>query len=125
MVLKEDTFDQLKPGLRRDSAALTTGHEKVAFCCAGSRVHIFRFAEESGEMVLKEDTFDQLKPGLSSYPDTPDEAAKSLKPLVDKALAVVPKELQVRSKTLQQPCANTQNAAGLYIACELKLGLSS
>ena len=31
---------------------------------AGSRVHILRFAEESGGMVLKEDTFDQPKPGV-------------------------------------------------------------
>ena len=33
-------------------------------------MHIFRFAEESGEIVLKADTFDQLKPGLSLH-DTP------------------------------------------------------
>ena len=66
-------------------------------CGAGSRVHIFHFAEDGGEMVLKQDTFDSLKPGLSAYPDSPQEAAASLKPLLDKALSIVPESLQVRS----------------------------
>lgn len=60
-------------------------------------MHIFRFAEDGGEMVLKEDTFEQLKPGLSAFPDNPQEAAASLKPLLDKALQIVPKAMQVGS----------------------------
>ena len=58
-------------------------------------MHIFRFAEDGGEMVLKEDTFEQLKPGLSAFPDAPQDAAASLKPLLDKALQIVPKAMQV------------------------------
>ena len=63
-------------------------------------MHIFRFAEEEGEMVLKDDTFDSLKPGLSAYPDKPQDAATSLKPLLDKALSIVPKAMQVRTAML-------------------------
>ena len=63
-------------------------------------MHIFRFAEDGGEMVLKEDTFEQLKPGLSAFPDAPQDAAASLKPLLDTALQIVPKAMQVRVSSL-------------------------
>lgn len=62
---------------------------------AGSRVHIFHFLEKDGALQLQKDTFEQLKPGLSSFPDNPKQAAESLKPLIDKALATVPEHLQV------------------------------
>ena len=62
---------------------------------AGSRVHIYSFTKNKGLLDLDEDTFEQLKPGLSSYADEPEQAAQSLKPLVEKALATVPKSLQV------------------------------
>ena len=58
-------------------------------------MHIYKFAEKKGQMVLIKDIFDQLKPGLSGYPDSPDEAAQSLQPLLELALSTVPKHLQV------------------------------
>ncbi|KAK9791621.1 hypothetical protein WJX73_002786 [Symbiochloris irregularis] len=64
----------------------------------GSRVHIYKFVEDEGEMVLQGDTFDQLKPGLSAYPETPDDAAKSLEPLLKLALKTVPENLQKSTK---------------------------
>ena len=59
-------------------------------------MHIYKFAEEKGQMVLQGDTFDQLKPGLSAYADTPEAGADSLKPLLDLALKTVPTSLQVQ-----------------------------
>jgi guanosine-diphosphatase len=35
----------------------------------------------------------QVKPGLSSYPDNPAAAASSLNPLIERALAEIPKQL--------------------------------
>ena len=63
--------------------------------CAGSRVHIYRFMQSGEKLDLQSDTFEQLKPGLSSYADAPEEAAKSLIPLLESALKTVPVELQV------------------------------
>lgn len=63
---------------------------------AGSRVHVYRFLQSGGKLDLQSDTFEQLKPGLSSYGDQPEEAAKSLTPLLETALKTVPEELQVR-----------------------------
>lgn len=60
----------------------------------GSRIHVLKFLNVRGELELDFDEFDQLKPGLSSYADKPKEAAKSLKPLLEKALATVPKSMQ-------------------------------
>ena len=60
----------------------------------GSRVHVFKFLVVRGELELSFDEFDQLKPGLSSYADKPKDAALSLKPLLDKAMATVPEAQQ-------------------------------
>lgn len=54
----------------------------------GSRVHIFRFEQDTGKLV--DDTFEQLKPGLSSYADEPDKAGTSLQPLLEKAMETIP-----------------------------------
>jgi apyrase len=59
----------------------------------GSRVHIFRFQGQGASLSLVSDTFEQLKPGLSAYPTDPKQAAASLKPLLDKAVATVPQAL--------------------------------
>jgi apyrase len=61
----------------------------------GSRVHVFKFEVENGSLQLVSDTFEQLKPGLSAYPDDPEAAAASLKPLLDVAMKTVPGDLQV------------------------------
>lgn len=63
--------------------------------CPGSRVHIYSFTKNAGQLDLDEDTFEQLKPGLSAYADSPQKAAESLQPLMQKALDTVPKDLQV------------------------------
>jgi Golgi nucleoside diphosphatase len=63
---------------------------------AGSRVHVYKFLQSGGKLDLQSDTFEQLKPGLSSYADAPEDAAKSLTPLLDTALKTVPDALQAR-----------------------------
>jgi apyrase len=73
----------------------------------GSRIHVFKFTKAGQELKLISDTFMQLKPGLSSYRDEPDKAAASLKPLLDKALATVPKDLHV----------GLQPAAASHVMC--------
>lgn len=58
----------------------------------GSRVHIYKFTTDlEGNLELQFDEFNQLKPGLSSYASSPSEAAASLKPLLETAIATVPK----------------------------------
>ena len=52
--------------------------------------------QSGGKLDLQSDTFEQLKPGLSSYADAPEDAAKSLIPLMESALKTVPTELQVQ-----------------------------
>lgn len=61
----------------------------------GSRIHIFKFREQGSQLQLLSDGFHQLKPGLSAFPDDPQKAAESLKPLMDEALTEVPQSQQV------------------------------
>ncbi|EFJ53213.1 hypothetical protein VOLCADRAFT_78871 [Volvox carteri f. nagariensis] len=60
----------------------------------GSRIHVFKFEQQDGQLKLISDTFEQLKPGLSSYADDPAKAAASLQPLLDTALKTVPAGVQ-------------------------------
>ena len=73
---------------------------------AGSRVHVYKFLQSGGKLDLQSDTFEQLKPGLSSYADAPEDAAKSLTPLLDTALKTVPAVLQVCA-----PCVRAAQTA--------------
>ena len=62
----------------------------------GSRVHVFEFKHEGGQLVLLKDTFEQLKPGLgdAKWAAEPETAAASLQPLLKTAATAVPKRLQ-------------------------------
>jgi hypothetical protein len=64
----------------------------------GSRIHIFKFKQEDISLNLISDGFHQLKPGLSAFPDEPQKAAESLKPLLEEAMKAVPATQQVRSR---------------------------
>ena len=63
----------------------------------GSRVHVVHFEQVKDTLELQSDSLQQLKPGLSSYADDPEAAAKSLEPLLEHALKMVPQDLQVCS----------------------------
>lgn len=60
----------------------------------GSRIHVYKFHNCFEAPTLEHETFEQIKPGLSSYANSPEDAAKSLDVLLDIALAEIPKELQ-------------------------------
>ncbi|MCD9639575.1 Apyrase [Datura stramonium] len=62
----------------------------------GSRVHVFRFDHNLNLLPIGNhiEYFLAINPGLSSYANDPKTGALSLKPLLDKAEAVVPKDLQ-------------------------------
>lgn len=61
----------------------------------GSRVHIFHFhvSQPGGSLELVKEIFKEVKPGLSSYADTPIEAAMSLQNMMDDCLAEIPPTL--------------------------------
>ncbi|CAI5986732.1 unnamed protein product [Closterium sp. NIES-64] len=65
----------------------------------GSRIHVYQFNPNLELMEIGDDLelFVALKPGLSSFRENAKGAADSLRPLIDKALTVVPEE--VRSTT--------------------------
>jgi len=60
----------------------------------GSRIHVYRFNYCNASPTLEDEVFKEIKPGLSSYPDSPKDAADSLDPLLKLAMSKIPKELQ-------------------------------
>ncbi|XP_047341381.1 probable apyrase 1 [Impatiens glandulifera] len=62
---------------------------------SGSRVHVFCFDKNLDLVSIGKDLelFKQLKPGLSNYEKDPKAAADSLKPLLEDAVNVIPREL--------------------------------
>lgn len=60
----------------------------------GSRIHIYKFNYCKDSPELEAEVFAHLKPGLSSFRGQPEKAAESLRPLLDKALEVVPEHLR-------------------------------
>ncbi|XP_020280514.1 ectonucleoside triphosphate diphosphohydrolase 5 isoform X2 [Pseudomyrmex gracilis] len=58
----------------------------------GSRVLAFSFHESilNGNLILDDELFSEIKPGLSSFADTPRDAANSLTTLLNKAKTVIP-----------------------------------
>lgn len=59
---------------------------------SGSRVHVYHFNNCKAAPRLVSEEFKMLEPGLSSYKADPEEAAKSLDPLLKLALDTVPEE---------------------------------
>ncbi|EIE24311.1 apyrase [Coccomyxa subellipsoidea C-169] len=98
--LTPDTFS--RAAVKMDTIPAGQGSEKYCIIfdagSTGSRVHVYKFLQKGGQLDLQSDTFEQLKPGLSSYADAPEEAAKSLIPLLETALKTVPTELQASTK---------------------------
>ncbi|CDP04087.1 unnamed protein product [Coffea canephora] len=65
----------------------------------GSRLHVLHFDRNLDLVQIGQDFefFKAIKPGLSSYADGPEAAAQSLKPLLEKAEAIVPKEFRANT----------------------------
>lgn len=60
----------------------------------GSRIHVYRFNNCGETPELEGEEFKMIKGGLSSYPDDPEGAAKSLDELLDVAMKTVPEKLK-------------------------------
>lgn len=83
-------------------------------------MHVYRFLQKGGQLDLQSDIFEQLKPGLSSYADAPEEAAKSLVPLLETALKTVPTELQASACSASHTCSSTLSVTyTMYHSCKL------
>ncbi|XP_014523872.1 nucleoside-triphosphatase-like, partial [Vigna radiata var. radiata] len=61
----------------------------------GSRVHVFHFDQNLDLLHIGNEIefYDKVTPGLSAYADHPENAAKSLLPLLEEAESVVPENL--------------------------------
>jgi guanosine-diphosphatase len=60
----------------------------------GSRVHVYEFQCCGDKLVMiADELFEEVKPGLSSFEHDPEEAARSLTPLLKRALERVPEFL--------------------------------
>lgn len=61
----------------------------------GSRIHTFTFRKhpQTSQLRVLHEDFYPIKPGLSHYKHSPEEAAKSLRPLLDRAKVRVPYSL--------------------------------
>lgn len=72
----------------------------------GSRIHVFRLFHNDSDndnkkfdiKLIDEDLVIKIKPGLSAYASEPKKAADSLKPLLDKALEIIPKNYHKSTK---------------------------
>mmetsp|Transcript_22452 Transcript_22452/g.31211 ORF Transcript_22452/g.31211 Transcript_22452/m.31211 type:complete len:510 (+) Transcript_22452:58-1587(+) len=63
----------------------------------GSRVHVFKFRGSGANIDLRMEVFEALKPGFRSFASSPEDAAESLEPLLEKVREHVP--LHKRSTT--------------------------
>lgn len=60
----------------------------------GSRIHVYRFNNCGETPELESEDFKMTQPGLSSFPDDPEGAAKSLDVLMEVAMKHVPEKLK-------------------------------
>lgn len=60
----------------------------------GSRIHVYRFNNCGETPELESEEFKMTQPGLSSFPDDPVGAAKSLDVLMEVAMKYVPEKLK-------------------------------
>ncbi|XP_027349652.1 nucleoside-triphosphatase-like [Abrus precatorius] len=65
----------------------------------GSRVHVFHFDQNLDLLRIGNelDHYKKITPGLSAYADNPQQAAKSLIPLLDEAESVVPEDMHPKT----------------------------
>ncbi|CAA2977787.1 apyrase-like [Olea europaea subsp. europaea] len=95
------------PGLSRkfsfNGLILSVGFDNYAVIfdagSTGSRVHVFRFDQDLNllRQRFRASCHGMTTPGLSSYADDPKAAADSLRPLLQKAEAAVPKQLNFKT----------------------------
>lgn len=115
--------DSAKTGKKPSGEVIGTGktctqeHQYVIMIDAGStgsRVHVYEFDICSKPPILINETFEMLKPGLSSFDTDSIGAAKSLDPLLNIAMDVIPKH--------QRPCSPVavKATAGLRMLGETK-----
>lgn len=71
----------------------------------GSRIHVFKLDHNSIKnsdkldiKLVNEELFEKIKPGLSSFSNAPAQAVNTIKPLLDKALLVIPKQYHEMTK---------------------------
>ena len=91
--VKSETEQAISSSNKAGSSSCGKDHQYVVMIDAGSsgsRVHVYEFDVCTQPPTLIEETFKQLKPGLSSYDTDAIGAAKSLDPLLKKAMSVVP-----------------------------------
>lgn len=77
---------------------------------SGSRVHVYTFDKKAnGQFEIVTELFEQVTPGLSSFATSDaailESAVKNIKPLLDKAVAAVPKKYQKTSPVVLRATA--------------------
>ena len=85
---------------------------------SGSRVHVLQFVKPGpGLHRLEVEYFEQLKPGLSSYGDKAEAAADSLVPLLDFAIAKIPKSMIHNTPLIVRATAGLRMLPGEVLIC--------
>eukprot|EP00124_Ichthyophonus_hoferi_P000626 Ihof_evm19s24 gene=Ihof_evmTU19s24 len=76
---------------------------------SGSRVHVYEFRKNGDELSLVDEFFEMISPGLSAFAgsdkDILESADKNIKPLLEKAIAKVPRKYQPSSPVVLRATA--------------------